>query len=206
MHFDIWPPHNPDDNTRFQQPIWRDRKVTYQAGDDQQGSGWKYDQWERVFNISGVSADAIFQQARARLISMDIVPPALLEFTAQWNTQSRLPQVDDLIFQRTHLFQIGGRRLVDLHSATRIGDVIDEPNRFELQYIATEGHPERGFSRYTIAQGNDVVMFTIRTTSQPANILTKLANPIITRRMQLRVTNSILDYMVTTVTLDLTGG
>lgn len=205
MDFHFFPPANPDSKPVFQNPKWRDRPTTYQPGDEERSSGWRFDNWERDLTVPGVELDAVFQQSRARIISMDILSPSILEFTPQWNVEDRLPQVDDLIFQRTHLIQFGRVQLMDVLSATRVGMVTDEAGHFALQYIATKGHPEKGFSIYTIQQHADNVKFSIKTVSQPANILTKLANPIITRRTQLRITNAVLDYVKTSVRLDLIG-
>lgn len=205
MDFDFFPPAKPDDTTAFQNSRWQERTTTYQPGDEEKTDGWKHDQWERSLLVPGIAVSTVFAQARARIISMDILPSDILEYTAQWNIEGRLPQENDLIFQRMHLVRLSNIRLIDVLSATRIGKVIDEPQYFALQYIATKGHPERGFSVYTLQQQAKSVLFTIRTISQPANIFTKLANPIIVRRTQLHITKAVLDYVKTSVQLDLSG-
>jgi uncharacterized protein (UPF0548 family) len=205
MDFAFFPPIQPDDTQAFANPKWRDRTTTYTPGDENKSAGWKHDHWERDLTVASVPASDVFEQARARIISMDILPSDILDYTAQWNVEGRLPQPNDLIFQRTHLVQVGQQRIVDVLSATRIGTLTDAPGLFALQYISTSGHPERGFSVYTITQDDQSVKFIIKTISQPANLLTKLANPIITRRTQLRITNAVLDYMKTSVHLDLIG-
>ncbi len=205
MQFHFFPPRYNDDTQRLLSSAWQNRPNNYQLRDENVSSGWKHDEWVRVFDIPSATPAEIFQQARARIISMDIIPPRLMELTAQWNVEDRLPQVGDLLFQRTHLLGMRGWHVADILSATRMGDVIDEPERYELQYIAVKGHPEKGASRYIVANDGQQVRFTIKPVSKPANILTQLANPIITRRVQVHVTNSILDYVVTAVTLDLTG-
>lgn len=207
MQFDLFPSQKVDDSSRVRDPRWQNRSVTYQAGDERNAPDWRVEEWNRVFDtLPQVTPDAIFQQARARLISMDVVPPHILELTAQWNVESRLPQIGDLLFQRTHFVRFGDFRLVDLLSATRIGEIVDEPTRFVLQYITLQGHPECGVSNYVLHNDGQQVWFSIKPISRPANILTKLANPIITRRFQVFITTQILDYVVTAVTLDLTGG
>lgn len=206
MRFDFFPSHQTDDMIYVTDPKWQNLPNSYQAGDETKSRGWRQDQWERTFEVAGVTPAHIFQQARARLISMDIAPPSLLELTAQWNVEARLPQMGDVLFQRSHLFRVGNVRFADLLSAVRIGDVVDESDRFELQVVALKGHPERGVSRYILLNDGNYVWFRIAPISKPANIFTQLANPILTRRIQVYLTESMLDYVVTAVTLDLTGG
>lgn len=207
MRFDFFPSNQNDDTKHVTDPQWQNLASNYQSGDENVvRGGWRKEEWQRILEAPQVSLDVIFQQARARLISMDIAPISLLELTAQWNVEDRLPQVGDLIFQRSHLFRMGNLRLADLLSAVRIGDVVDEPNRFELQVVALKGHPERGASRYILLNDGHHVWFRMAPISKPANTLTRLADPILTRRIQVYVTASMLDYMVTAVTLDLTGG
>lgn len=203
MDFDFFPAQECDDSSYVQSPKWRDRPITYQDGDEQRSKGWRFDTWERVLDVPGVPAEHVFQQARARLISMDVLPRDILTYTVQWQVEERLPQAGDLLFQRTHLLQFAGRYWLDVLSATRLGDVQDVDNGFMLQYIATEGHPERGFSKYAVINDGTSVRFTIETVSQPANWLTKLVGKMITRPMQLKITNAVLDYMQNSIRLDL---
>ena len=202
MQFEIFPKGSLDDCVFFDKPAWQNRTVTYKAGDEDTSGGWRYDFWERSLDVPNVSAEAIFEQARARLISMDVIPDDLLEYTVQWQVENRLPQVNDLLFQRTHLIHMRDFRVLDVLSATRIGKLVDEPNLFMLQYIATEGHPECGRSNYSVIKEDDTVRFTIDTISKPALLLTKLAKPF-TRRTQLKITNAVLDYMQNAIRLDL---
>jgi uncharacterized protein (UPF0548 family) len=206
MRFAFFQPSEPDDTRFLEHPDWRERPLTYTQGDENRSGGWKYDEWEREIKVPRADAATIFEQARARLINFDIIPPTIMHITTQWNHEGRLPQQGDVIFQRTHLIRIGNLHLVDVLSATRLGEVVDDADCFSLVYIATKGHPEKGFSRYSLRpSGEHSVTFKIETTSQPANFLTKLANPIITRRTQLKITYSVLDTMERGVIMDLSG-
>jgi uncharacterized protein (UPF0548 family) len=206
MRFTFFPQTDPNDSSLLQNPTWQERPLTYIEGDEKRSNGWKHDKWECEIMVSRADAATIFDQARARLINFDILPPTIMHVTTQWNFEGRLPQQGDVIFQRTHLIRIGNWHVVDVLSATRLGKVIDEPDLFSLVYIATKGHPEKGYSRYSLRPtGNHSVMFRIETISQPANMLTKLANPIITRRTQLKITHSVLDTMERGVIMDLSG-
>lgn len=206
MRFAFFQPTDPDDSRFLEHPNWRARPLTYHQGDENQSGGWKYDEWEHEIKVPRANAATIFDQARARLINFDIIPSTIMNVTTQWNLEGRLPQQGDVIFQRTHLIRIGNLHVVDVLSATRLGEVVDESDHFSLVYIATQGHPEKGFSRYSLRpNGEHSVIFKIETTSQPANILTKLASPIITRRTQLKITHSVLDTMERGVIMDLSG-
>ncbi len=206
MKFSFFQPSDPEDTWFLQHPAWKNRPITYSEGDENRSTGWKHDTWERVIKVAKIDAPQIFEQARARLINFDILPTSIMHVTPQWNIESRLPQEDDLVFQRTHLVRLGNWHIVDVLSATKIGEVIDEPDLFSLIYIATKGHPEKGYSRYSLyPNGDNQITFKIETVSQPANILTKIANPIVTRRTQLKITNSVLDTMERGVIMDLSG-
>ncbi len=204
MNFDFLPSQTPDDTKRLTQ--WRDSVRSYRPGDETQSGGWDQEKWEREIRVPGFDPARIFEQARARLINFDVVPPELLEIITQWNVEERLPQPGDLMIQRTHLFKIGNFRLADVLSAVQIAQIVDEPRRFALQYSTVKGHPEKGCSTYTLTWTNDDrVLFTMQPISKPGNWLTQLANPIITQRVRLKVTNAILDTLAKGVLLDLTG-
>ncbi len=204
MNFDFFPSQTPDDTTRISQ--WRDRTLSYHPGDETQSGGWDHEQWECEIRVPGFDPAKIFEQARARLINFDVVPPELLEITTQWNVEERLPQGGDLMIQRTHLFKMGNFRLADVLSAVQIAQIVDEPRRFALQYSTVKGHPEKGCSTYTLTwTDDDRVLFTMQPISKPGNWLTQLANPIITQRVRLKVTHAILDTLAKGVLLDLTG-
>ncbi len=204
MNFDFFPSQTPDDSKRLTQ--WRNRGLSYHPGDEIQSDGWDQEKWEREIRVPGFDPARIFEQARARLINFDVLSPELLEITSQWNVEERLPQPGDLMIQRTHLFKIGNFRLADVLSAVQIVQIVDEPHRFALQYSTVKGHPEKGCSTYTLTWTNDDrVLFTMQPISKPGNWLTRLANPIITQRVRLKVTHAILDTLAKGVLLDLTG-
>lgn len=204
MNLHFFPSQTPNDTTRIS--LWHDRDLSYHPGDETTSSGWNQEQWEREIIAPGIDPARIFEQARARLINFDVLPPELLEITTQWNVEERLPQAGDLIIQRTHLFKIGSFRLVDVLSAGQIVQIVDESRHFSLQYVTVKGHPEKGTSTYTITcTDDDRVLFTMQPISKPGNWLTRLVNPIITRRVRLRVTHAILDTLAKGVLLDLTG-
>ncbi|MCQ3929718.1 MAG: hypothetical protein DPW16_04610 [Chloroflexi bacterium] len=204
MNFNFFPPQALDDTKRISQ--WWDRALSYHPGDETQSGGWDQEQWEREIRVPGFDPAKIFEQARARLINFDVLPPELLEVTTQWNVEEHLPQPGDLMIQRTHLFKIGNFRLADVLSAVKITQIIDEPRRFALQYVTVKGHPEKGQSTYTITWTDDNrILFTMQPISKPGNLLTRLANPIITQRIRLKVTHAILDTLAKGVLLDLTG-
>lgn len=206
MNFDVFPSKNNRDYLNLTDPIWRNRPVTYQPSDENKSSGWNNDHWEREIKVPGADPTKIFEQARARLINFDIMPVDILEVTPSWTIEGRLPHSGDLLFQRTHLLKIGGFRLLDVLSATRIDEVIDEPRRFVLQYTATKGHPEKGTAWYTLEHtDDDRVVFMLKSMSKPANLLTQLGTRIITRPIQLKITRAILDTFAKGVLLDLTG-
>ncbi|MBI5930903.1 MAG: DUF1990 family protein [Chloroflexi bacterium] len=204
MNFDFFPSTSPDDAKHLNR--WRKRSLSYHPGDETTSSGWSQDHWEREIRVPGLDPAKIFEQARARLINFDVLPPELLEITTQWNLEERMPQAGDLIFQRTHLFKMGNFRLADVLSAVQIAQIVDEPRRFVLQYITVKGHPEKGISTYTLTwSDDDRVLFTMQPISKPANWLTRLGGPFITRRTQLKITHAILDTLAKGVLLDLTG-
>ncbi len=203
--FSFFPGSDNDDTPRVLDDAWRKRPLTYANGDEAKSGGWKDDHWQREFKVLDVDAERIFDEARARLINFDVLPIAQAQLTTLWNVETRLPQPGDVIFQRTHFVRFGGFNLVDILSATRLGEVMDAPDHFELQYISTQGHPECGTSRYRVEiDDRGRVMFRIHTISKPALWLTRLANPIITRRFQLKITHAVLDTMVQGVLMDLT--
>lgn len=204
MNFIFFPSQTSDDTKRLTQ--WRNRGLSHHPGDETQSGGWDQEQWEREIRVPGFDPAKIFEQARARLINFDVVPPELLEITTQWNIEERLPQPGDLMIQRTHLFKISNFRLADVLSAVQIAQIIDEPRRFALQYSTVKGHPEKGQSTYTLTWTDDNrVLFTMQPISKPGNLLTRLANPIMTQRVRLKVTHAILDTLTKGVLLDLTG-
>lgn len=203
MRLEFFPSLTPDDTVAATSPLWTTRALTYQPGDEDQSKGWYNDQWERQLVIPHSEPTRIFEQARARLINFDFLPSQLVQFTAQWNVESRLPQIGDVVFQRTHLFRLG-RPWVDVLSATHIGEVVDEAKRFTLSYITTKGHPECGTASYQVIQENDAVYFRMNAISTPGLWATHLVKPIITRPLQIRITKGILDGMMTAVLLDLT--
>lgn len=203
MRLIFFPSPAPDDTPYTTDPTWTERPLSYLLGDEQGQRGWHDDHWERPLDIPSIVPSRIFEQARARLINFDFLPSELVQFTGQWNVEGRLPQVGDVVFQRTHLLRLG-RSLIDVLSATRIAEVIDEPQRFVLRYVTTQGHPECGTAYYQIIQESDRVFFRIHAISQPALWTTRLVKPIITRPLQIRITKGILDGMATSVLLDLT--
>lgn len=203
MRFQFFPSPTPDDSHYTTAPTWASRPLSYQLGDEQQSRGWYDDHSERQLTVPNVAPSRIFEQARARLINFDFLPSELVQFTGRWNVEGRMPQVGDVVFQRTHLVQLG-RPLVDVLSATHIGEMTDEPKRFILRYVTTKGHPECGTAYYQIIQESDTVYFRIHAVSKPGLWTTRLVKPLITRRVQLRITKGILDGMATSVRLDLT--
>ncbi|PJF40396.1 MAG: hypothetical protein CUN55_12775 [Phototrophicales bacterium] len=180
MRFSFFSPQASDDTRYILDPQWLSLPNSYHVGDETRSQRWKQDQWLKTFNIPQVPPEKIFQQARARLISMDIISPQILELTAQWNVEGRLPQAGDLLFQRTHLVRLGNIHIIDLLSATRITSVVDEPARFVLQYTTLKGHPEKGISNYIIENNGENVTFSIQSIAKPANIITQLVNPFFT--------------------------
>lgn len=203
MCLEFFPSITPDDTVAAARPLWTTRSLTYQLGDEHQSKGWYDDRWERQLVIPHSGPTRIFEQARARLINFDFLPSLLVQFTAQWNVESRLPKIGDVVFQRTHLVRLD-RPWVDVLSATHISDVVDEAKHFTLRYITTKGHPECGTASYQVIQENDAVYFRIHAISKPALWTTRLVKPIITRPLQIRITKGILDGMMTAVLLDLT--
>lgn len=206
MKWQFFPSDSPDDSGQLQHPAWRDLPVSYSEGQESKSAGWDVDRWERELSVPGVAPEKVFEQARARLINFDILPARLAQFTTTWNVEGRLPQPGDIVFQRTHFLYVGNFHLIDILSATRVKTAVDAPDYFLLQYVTTQGHPEQGTARYELektAEGK--VIFRINALSKPALFLTRLAKPIITRRVQLKLTQGILDTLEKGVRLDLTA-
>jgi uncharacterized protein (UPF0548 family) len=200
----LFPSSSPDDTSYLTHPDWRDRGITYTVGDEQHGTGWRHDHHRVTLTAPGVAAETIFEQARARLINMEIVSSRLLVYTAAWNVEGRLPQAGDLIFQRTHFIRLGEHALVDLLSAVRLGEVIDQPGLFELEYISTQGHPECGASRFIVSVDNNAVRLQMVVVSAAGLMTTRLVRPF-TRWFQLKITHNILDTIAQGVRLDSVG-
>ena len=202
--FQFLPSQTTTDTAIFEQAEWLERPTSHTIGDEDQSSRWNRDSLEHPLNVGPISIDDIFQQARARLISMDIIPASVLEYTGQWMVEARMPQADDLIFQRTHMLQFNGRPLFDLVSAVRIANVIDEDACFALHFVTTIGHPVRGHSQFAVKKNDDHVAFAINAVSKPATWFSRLASPM-ARRKQFQVKHSIFNYLQTTIRLDLAG-
>ncbi len=203
MKIHLFPGVNPDDTVYLKHPNWMKRSLTYASGDEAHGTGWNTDNWERQLGFPGAEPANVFQSARARLINLDFQPLNLVQFTSLWAIKERLPQPGDTIFQRTHVLKLGKLLLVDVLSATQLIGVTDEPHCFGFQYTTTLGHPECGTARYQVSLEEKDVSFRIHAIARPGLWTTKLAKPIITRRLQLKIAKGMLDTMVQGVRLDL---
>lgn len=190
-------------NAVFEDPLWVSRQVTYNDATSVDGQ-WEEKTWTRSIRVLNFGAAAVFEQIRARLLSLDIISPTRLQYGGQWLYEDRLPQVHDLVFQRTHLISIGKRVIVDVLSAVRVGDVTNDSNEFALTLITTNGHPVQGYSRFAITVQHDGVAFSIHSVSRPATTISSLLKPI-TRRTQHSISTAILNYVETATRLDLTG-
>ncbi|MGQ0600185.1 MAG: DUF1990 family protein [Anaerolineales bacterium] len=117
---------------------WRAARPTYQRGDELDGLRWKDDRHTRSLNPA--APRALFDRAAERLLRYDFYPPTMLTHTSEFVRQNRRLRLGELIVQRIHA--VPG--LLDVVTATRVSEVIDEPRRQGFAYVATQAHFEIG--------------------------------------------------------------
>ncbi|NDJ87215.1 MAG: DUF1990 family protein [Chloroflexi bacterium] len=205
MTLDFLPAHHADDTAKILASKWQDRGASYTAGDEHTGRGWHTAKYRRTLSFPGPEVAAVFDQARARLINCDFVPFHRATFTGIWNSQGRLPQPGDLLFQRFHLLRFAGRSLLDLLATARIADLNDQPGYFTIQTSTTRGHPIPGSADYAVAVERGEVVFEMQVIARPGTMFTWLTWPLVSW-YQKKFWQAILTTMVKGVRLDLTEG
>ena len=74
----------------------------------------------------------------------------------------------------------------------RISNIIDEADKKGFSYVTIDGHVEKGESTFTIEKGNSGLIFTIKTFSEPGNLMTKFVGPFFTVPYQTYCTRTAL--------------
>jgi hypothetical protein len=125
------------------------------------------------------------------LFNYKIFPPNILSYFTQWQTEGRQMRVGDTVVQQIYLPPI--RKLSQkIIVGVRISEVIDEQFRKGFSYETLHGHVEKGVSSFVLEQRGNELYFSIRTFSEPANVLAKVLGPVFSVPYQAYCTSAAL--------------
>lgn len=131
----------------------------------------------------------------ATLLAYDIFPENILTHYAEWVHERRQMRPGDTIVQQIYIPPVKGlsQKII---CGVRVKEVIDEANRKGFSYETLEGHVEKGISTFTLERATDnTISFVIQTSSEPANILTRLFGPVVTLPYQAYCTRKALEHV-----------
>ncbi|MCS6909754.1 MAG: DUF1990 domain-containing protein [Anaerolineales bacterium] len=141
---------------------WRAARPTYRRGDELNGMAWKHDRHTHI--IFPQATHAQFERAAHLLWRYDFYPPELMEHVSDFSRAGRTLREGDLIVQRIHA--VPG--LLDVLTAVRVSEVIDEPRRKGFAYVTTQAHFKIGeWWCWVERQLDGVLTVNIRSVSRP---------------------------------------
>ncbi len=129
------------------------------------------------------------------LLAYDVFPQNILTHYAEWVHERRQMRPGDTIVQQIYIPPVRGlsQKII---CGVRVKEVIDEANRKGFSYETLEGHVEKGISTFTLERAADnTISFVIQTSSEPANILTRVFGPVFTLPYQAYCTRKALEHV-----------
>lgn len=126
------------------------------------------------------------------LFDYKIFPSNILTCKTQWEHEKRKMKVGDTIVQQVYLppIKMFSQKVV---FGVRVSNIIDETNRKGFSYATIEGHVKRGESFFILERSKQGLIFTIKTFSEPGNLLTILLGPFLTIPYQTFCTRKALE-------------
>jgi len=127
------------------------------------------------------------------LFEYDIFPSWIMRFEAEWATKERRMSIGDVIVQRAILPPVGFG--ICLEFAVRVCSIIKEEGRIGFAYETLAGHAERGRSEFYFEEKGELILFTIRTLSEPGHWTSQCAEKVFTLPYQAWCTRRALDHV-----------
>src|SRR5687767_11823962 len=126
------------------------------------------------------------------LFDYQIFPSNIMTFLTQWEQEKRKMKIGDTILQQAFIppTKLFSQKMV---FGVRISNIIDEADKKGFSYVTIDGHVEKGESTFTIEKGNSGLIFTIKTFSEPGNLMTKFVGPFFTVPYQTYCTRTALE-------------
>ena len=122
-----------------------------------------------------------------------IFPAHIMSYLTQWNHEGRSMRIGDTILQQVYIppYPQFSQKII---FGVRIKEIINEPARKGFCYETLQGHVEKGISIFTIEQlDNGKTIFSIKTFSKPATLLTKILAPVLSLPYQTYCTRQALE-------------
>ena len=127
------------------------------------------------------------------LFDYAIFPPSILRFAADWQAAARAMQIGDVIVQQAYLPPF--RLSVKCIFAVRVLGITRTPTFVGIQYGTLAGHAETGLSEFGFERRGRELYALIHTFSEPAQMLSRIVAPFVTRPYQQYCTDRAVEQM-----------
>jgi hypothetical protein len=140
------------------------------------------------------SVNSLNEFSHEYIFKYKIFPINILNHYSSWEANNREMKVGDTVVQEIYLPPIQKTSL-KLIMGTRIKEVFQTNNKIGFSYQTLKGHVERGVSEFYVQLEGQKIVFTIRTFSEPGNIISSALGPFFSTPYQAYCTHKALKQM-----------